>query len=80
MIPSQKGEAHPDEPFGRGPGVRLKVIDTKKDNDLIIHVVEQFPPEFSGDVLATVNKEKKKTKLLCITALHTSYMRRYVQC
>ena len=45
----------------------ITIIDTKKENDLIIHFAEKIPAELSGDVLAIVNKERRKN----ITVQHS---------
>ncbi|MDQ3682361.1 MAG: alanine--tRNA ligase, partial [Bacteroidota bacterium] len=62
-----EGGRRPDEV---GHGVRLKVIDTKKENDLIIHVVEKLPSQFTGEVMAAVDKEKRKRIALHHSATH----------
>jgi len=38
----------------------LKVIDTKKENDLIIHFTESILPEMYGEVIALVNADRRK--------------------
>jgi len=62
-----EGGRRPDE---AGLGVRLTVIDTKKENDLIIHVVEELPAQSFGEVIAVVNKEKRKRIALHHSATH----------
>jgi alanyl-tRNA synthetase len=47
-------------PLGEGLGVRLNIIDTKKENDLIIHFAETIPADLSGDVIAKVNAVRRK--------------------
>ena len=44
-------------PLGEGLGVRLEVVDTKKENGLTIHFVETLPEDIdlTKDVTATVN-------------------------
>jgi alanyl-tRNA synthetase len=37
----------------------LKIVDTKKENDLIIHFAESIPPDMSGEVIATVDTERR---------------------
>ena len=37
----------------------IKVLDTKKENDLIIHLVEKLPQEIEARVLAKVNERKR---------------------
>jgi alanyl-tRNA synthetase len=39
---------------------QLTIIDTKKENDLIIHFAETIPADLSGDVIATVNVSRRK--------------------
>ncbi len=38
----------------------LKVIDTKKENDLIIHFAETITTDLNGDVIATVDADRRK--------------------
>jgi alanyl-tRNA synthetase len=38
---------------------QLAIVDTKKENDLIIHFAETIPADLSGEVLATVNAERR---------------------
>jgi alanyl-tRNA synthetase len=47
-------------PGGEGPGARLTVIDTKKENDLIIHFAESIPADMSGELTAKVDEERRK--------------------
>ena len=46
------------------------VIDTKKDNDLIIHFTESIPDNLSGEVIAKVDATKRKNTELHHTATH----------
>ena len=48
-------------PLGEGLGVRLVVTNTKKENNLIIHFVDELPEEIdlNDEVIATVNKETR---------------------
>lgn len=39
---------------------QLTIVDTKKENDLIIHFSETVLPDMSGDVTATVNADRRK--------------------
>ena len=41
-------------------GNAIEIIDTKKENDLIIHFTEQIPAELNGDVVATVDASRRK--------------------
>ena len=38
----------------------IDIIDTKKENDLVIHFAESIPAELKGDVIATVNANRRK--------------------
>lgn len=38
----------------------LTIIDTKKENDLIIHFAETVPADLSGEIVATVDAERRK--------------------
>jgi alanyl-tRNA synthetase len=44
--------------FGEGRG-EVKIVDTKKENDLIIHFAETIPADLSGEVIATVNAGRR---------------------
>jgi alanyl-tRNA synthetase len=48
----------------------LTIIDTKRDNDLIIHFAETIPADLSGDVTATVDPIKRKRTELHHSATH----------
>ncbi len=39
--------------------VQLAITDTKKENDLIIHFAETIPTDLRGEVIATVNDERR---------------------
>ena len=39
---------------------RINVIDTKKENDLIIHLTKKFPKTLAGEVATFVNQKKRK--------------------
>lgn len=51
-------------------GSTIEVIDTKKDNDLIIHFTDSIPAELSGEVLAKVDTSKRKNTALHHSATH----------
>jgi len=38
---------------------KIPVIDTQKENDLIVHIVKKFPSSFEGNVKAEVNHVKR---------------------
>ncbi len=48
----------------------VTVVDTRKDNDLIIHFTETIPAELSGEVVATVDASKRKNTELHHSATH----------
>lgn len=48
----------------------IPVVDTKKDNDLIIHFTESLPDDPSGTVVATVNTATRKNTELHHSATH----------
>ncbi len=54
------GELILHSPLGEGPGVRLNIIDTKKENDLIIHFAENIATDLSGEVTASVDMQRRK--------------------
>ncbi len=49
---------------------QLAVVDTKKDNDLIIHFTETIPADLSGEITATVDATKRKNTELHHSATH----------
>ncbi|HVF82011.1 MAG TPA: alanine--tRNA ligase, partial [Flavisolibacter sp.] len=53
-----------------GPGVRLKIVDTKKENDLIIHFAESLPADLAGEVVAKVDASKRKSTAIHHSATH----------
>ncbi len=44
---------------GQGAASNIKIIDTKKENDLIIHFAETIPADLRGEVIATINTERR---------------------
>lgn len=46
------------------------IVDTKKDNDLIIHFAESIPADLSGEVIAKVDASKRKNTELHHSATH----------
>ncbi|HYO21669.1 MAG TPA: alanine--tRNA ligase, partial [Flavisolibacter sp.] len=48
----------------------LKIVDTKKENDLIIHFAEKLPATFKGDVTARVDATKRKHTAIHHSATH----------
>lgn len=55
--------------FGEGRG-EVKIVDTKKENDLIIHFAESLPEDMSGDVIATVDATRRKDITLHHSVTH----------
>jgi alanyl-tRNA synthetase len=51
-------------------GQKIQVLDTKKENDLVIHFVDALPANISAPVVATVNKDKRKNTALHHSATH----------
>ncbi len=49
---------------------QIAVVDTKKENDLIIHFVDSIPDDLSGEVFARVDFEKRKRTELHHSATH----------
>jgi len=51
-------------------GETIHIIDTKKENDLIIHVAETIPDDLNGEVIAIVPKERRQKIALHHSATH----------
>jgi alanyl-tRNA synthetase len=49
---------------------KIAVLDTKKENDLIIHFTQKLPAEISGKVIAKINIEKRKHTMAHHSATH----------
>jgi alanyl-tRNA synthetase len=49
---------------------QLPVVDTKKENDLIIHILDKLPDAMEGEVLATVDENKRKETTVHHSATH----------
>jgi alanyl-tRNA synthetase len=49
---------------------KINVLDTKRENDLIIHFTDQLPAEPQGTVLASVDAGKRKNTEVHHTATH----------
>ncbi|MFZ1451245.1 MAG: alanine--tRNA ligase-related protein, partial [Ferruginibacter sp.] len=50
--------------------MQLAIIDTKKENDLIIHFAESIPDDLSGEVVATVSAVRRKDITLHHSVTH----------
>jgi len=51
-------------------GQQIPVIDTQKENDLIIHIVKKFPEELEGVVRAEVNADLRQATASNHSAVH----------
>jgi alanyl-tRNA synthetase len=51
-------------------GERLEVIGTKKENDLIVHILNGFPESFEGEVTARVNETLRRETMSNHTSTH----------
>ena len=51
-------------------GTETKIIDTKKENDLIIHFAEKIPDDVSGEVIAKVDAERRNRIALHHSVTH----------
>jgi len=51
-------------------GTSLEIIDTKKENDLIIHFTETLPSNLTGTINARVNAERRKDITIHHSATH----------
>jgi len=48
----------------------IRIVDTKKENDLIIHFADKLPAELSGEITAKVDVIKRKKTALHHSATH----------
>ena len=64
------GELIFPSPSGEGPGERLIITDTKKENDLIIHFTDSITSDFSGELIAIVDARKRRNTAWHHTATH----------
>jgi alanyl-tRNA synthetase len=48
----------------------VNIIDTKKENDLIIHFAESIPDDLSGEVIAVVDRDLRKATEVHHSATH----------
>ena len=49
---------------------KIKVTDTKRENDLIIHFTDSIPADLSGEVIAIVDAKKRRNTAWHHTATH----------
>jgi len=51
-------------------GETIEVLDTKKENDLILHFTDKLPADQTGPVIARVDAKKRKNTAIHHTATH----------
>ncbi|HLZ86154.1 MAG TPA: alanine--tRNA ligase, partial [Puia sp.] len=51
-------------------GEEIAVLDTKKENDLIVHFTDKLPADVESPVIATVNRPKRKATEVHHSATH----------
>lgn len=51
-------------------GSRYQVADTKKENDLIVHIIDQLPADLSGTITAIVDGTKRASTAVHHSATH----------
>ncbi|HEY4937211.1 MAG TPA: alanine--tRNA ligase-related protein, partial [Puia sp.] len=51
-------------------GENIEVLDTKRENDLIIHITDKLPADQQAPVFASVDREKRKNTAIHHTATH----------
>ncbi len=49
---------------------KIKIIDTRKENDLVIHFAETVPADLGGEVVAVVDADRRKKITLHHSATH----------
>ncbi|HUC80944.1 MAG TPA: alanine--tRNA ligase, partial [Flavisolibacter sp.] len=49
---------------------QVAIVDTKKENDLIIHFAEKLPSSFEGEIIAKVDATKRKHTAIHHSATH----------
>ncbi|MEO6830687.1 MAG: alanine--tRNA ligase [Chitinophagaceae bacterium] len=65
-----KGELKMPAYFSGKQNAKCKIVDTKKENDLIIHFTERLPEDLSGVVIATVDKARRAETEVHHSATH----------
>ncbi|HRH57269.1 MAG TPA: alanine--tRNA ligase-related protein, partial [Chitinophagales bacterium] len=53
-----------------GEAICLNITDTKKENDLIVHFVDEIPADLNGEVIASVNHETRRKTTIHHSATH----------
>jgi alanyl-tRNA synthetase len=59
-----------DSGFISGANERIAIIDTKKENELIVHISEQLPSSLQGSFMAQVNRQKRQLTMDNHSATH----------
>ncbi|ODT34890.1 MAG: alanine--tRNA ligase, partial [Niabella sp. SCN 42-15] len=67
---AESGGQAGDKGVLRGSGLEVKVTDTKKENDLIIHFVDKLPEPIDGEINAIVNFEDRLNTTYNHTGTH----------
>ncbi|HFA50814.1 MAG TPA: alanine--tRNA ligase [Bacteroidetes bacterium] len=67
---AESGGQHGDKGWLQFGGERVNVVDTQKENDLVIHVLDKLPADLSGKVSAQVNAAKRQSTSSNHTAAH----------
>lgn len=67
---AESGGQAGDKGVLRGSGFEVKVTDTKKENDLIIHFVDKLPEPIDGEINAIVNFEDRLNTTYNHTGTH----------
>jgi alanyl-tRNA synthetase len=49
---------------------QITIVDTKKENDLIVHFAEKLPDELNGELVAKVDADKRKKTAVHHSATH----------
>lgn len=67
---AESGGQHGDTGHLEINGEKVSVVDTQKENDLIIHIVSKLPADLSGNVNAVVNAGKRQSVSSNHSAVH----------
>jgi len=67
---AESGGQHGDKGWLIIGGEQVDVVDTQKENDLIIHIINKLPADLTGNVEAKVNAEKRQSTSKNHSAVH----------
>ncbi|GAA0190002.1 alanine--tRNA ligase [Fulvivirga kasyanovii] len=59
-----------DQGYLEGNGEKISVLDTKKENDLIVHFTDKLPSNLEGTYKAVVSEKKRKLTMSNHSATH----------